>query len=488
MIALRAELVANLGDLDGLREAVQKAIELEHATLPTYLYALYSIEPGRNREIGRLVKSVILEEMLHMRLACNILNAIGGSPVIDKPDFIPTYPGRLPGAVEGGLTVPLGPLGLDLVENVFMVIEEPEDPLEFPGRLAELASAVTIGQFYTAIAEQITKAGDGIFTGDGKLQVTGGLGSYDVDPITDVASAVAAIGTIIEQGEGTTKAPIDAEGELAHYYRFAEIVHGRYLVANAGPPPGYSYSGREIPFEAAGIRRLVWNPTTETYAPGSGARRANDNFNYTYTSLLKSLHATFNGQPDELMTAVGLMESCKTQALEMGKLAVGDGTFAGPSFSYQPVNPWTPRLTYVLRFHRPPYPAGEAEPATTGSGLEVTTTLEGGIFSSELNLVGGDPAVVWVEFATNRDRSMFFEWGTVRFGDASASSLTFSGVGAGTLGPADADGFSQGSVVYRVESGTGALAGATGLIDSNFLVNLETNELVDMHLGVIRLR
>ncbi|MEA2372602.1 MAG: hypothetical protein QOH12_2996 [Solirubrobacteraceae bacterium] len=389
MIALRAELVENLGDLEGLREAVQKAIELEHATLPTYLYALYSIVPGHNREIKRLVKSVILEEMLHMRLACNILNAIGGSPVINRPDFIPTYPGPLPGAVEGGLTVPLSPLSVELVENVFMVIEEPEDSLEFPGRIATVASAVTIGQFYTAIAEQITKAGDGIFTGELGLQVTGDLGSYHVDPITNAASAVAAIGTIIEQGEGTTQAPIDAEGELAHYYRFAEIVHGRYLVANASPPPDYSYSGGEIPFEEAGVRRLVVNPTTETYAPGSGARRANDNFNYTYTSLLKSLHATFNGQPDELMTAVGLMESCKTQALEMGRLAVGDGTFAGPSFSYQPVNPWPERLTYVLRFHRPPYPTGQAEPATTASGLDVTTMLEGGVFSSELNLVGG---------------------------------------------------------------------------------------------------
>ena len=488
MIALRAELVANLGDVDGLRVALQKAVELEHATLPTYLYALYSIEPGHNREIKRLVKSVIVEEMLHMRLACNILNAIGGSPVIDRPGFIPTYPGPLPGAVEGGLTVELRPLSLDLVESVFMVIEEPEDPLEFPGRLEASAGTVTIGQFYTAIAEQITKAGDGIFTGDPELQVTGGLGSHEVGPITDVASGVAAIGTIIEQGEGTRKKPTDGEGELAHYYRFAEIVRGRYLVANPDGPPDFAYVGGKIPFEAAGVRRLVGNPTTETYPPGSGARRANDNFNYTYTSLLKSLHATFNGQPGELLTAVGLMESCKAQALEMGRLRVGDGTFAGPSFSYQPVNPWIPRVTYVLRFHRPAYPTGQAEPATTASGLGATTSLEGGMFSSELNLVGGDPAVLSLEFATNKDGSMFFEWGTVRFGDASASSLTFSGVGPGTLGPADADGFSQGSIVYRVESGTGALAGASGLIDSNFLVNLETNELVDMHLGVIRLR
>jgi hypothetical protein len=486
MIKLRTELVANLEDVDGLRSALQSAIELEHATLPTYLYALYSIKPGQNTEIAGLLRSVILEEMLHMRLACNILNAIGGSPVIDRPGFIPTYPGPLPGAVEGGLVVPLGPFSQDLVENVFMVIEEPEDPPEFPGRL-ELASHVTIGQFYTAIAKQIKAAGEGIFTGDPARQVTGGLGSYHVAPITGVASAVAAIETIVEQGEGTTTEPFDAEGELAHYYRFAEINRGRSLVANPTPPPDYAYAGAAIPFDPAGVRRLVVNPSTESYAPGSAARQANDNFNYTYTSLLRSLHATFNGQPDELLTAVGLMESCKQQAIDMGTLAVGDGTVGGPSFSYQPTNPWAPRVTYVLRFHRSQYAAGEPEPATTAGGLSVTTEVEGGMFGSEQQPLGGEAAVLSVTFATNKDSSMFFEWGTVRFGDASGSTLTFSSVGAGTLLPADVDGFRHGSIVYKVESGTGALAGATGLIDSNFLINLKTNELVDTHLGVIRL-
>jgi hypothetical protein len=486
MIRLRTELVANLGDPGGLQKALQSAIELEHATLPTYLYALYSIEPGRNTEIAGLLLSVILEEMLHMRLACNILNAIGGSPMIDRPGFVPTYPGPLPGGVEGGLVVPLSPFSQDLVENVFMVIEEPEHPLEFPGRL-ELAPNVTIGQFYTAIGKQIAAAGEGIFTGAESLQVTGGLGDYHVAPITGVASALAAIETIVEQGEGTTKEPLDGEGELAHYYRFAEISRGRLLVANPSPPPAYAYAGDAIPFDPSGVRRLVVNPTRETYAAGSEARQANDNFNYTYTSLLKSLHATFNGQPDELLTAVGLMESCKQQAIDMGTLDVGNGVMAGPSFGFQPTNPGIQRLTYVLRFHRPPYASGEAEPATTACGLSLTTEVEGGTFSTAVTPLDGGTAGLSLSFATNKDSSMFFEWGTLSFGDASGSSLTFSSVGAGTLGAADVDGFSHGSIVYRVESGTGALRGATGLIDSNFLIDLKTNELVDTHLGVIRL-
>jgi hypothetical protein len=53
--------------------------------------------------------------------------------------------------------------------------------------------------------------------------------------------------------------------------------------------------------------------------------------------------------------------------------------------------------------------------------------------------------------------------------------------------PPGRDGFSHGKIAYSVEGGSGALQGAQGIIDSNFLVNLQTDELVDTHLGIIRL-
>ncbi|MFB9205343.1 ferritin-like domain-containing protein, partial [Nonomuraea spiralis] len=37
-----------IGTLGSLREHLQWAIELEHATLPPYLTALYSLDPERN--------------------------------------------------------------------------------------------------------------------------------------------------------------------------------------------------------------------------------------------------------------------------------------------------------------------------------------------------------------------------------------------------------------------------------------------------------
>lgn len=107
---------------------------------------------------------------------------------------------------------------------------------------------------------------------------------------------------------------------------------------------------------------------------------------------------------------------------------------------------------------------------------------------SELAPIAGDEAVLDLTYVLNHDGTLFFEWGKVSFGDASASSLSFSSVGAGTLpGPPDPDGFSQGTVVYAVDGGTGELDGARGAITSNFLVDLKTEELVDTHLGVVRL-
>jgi hypothetical protein len=351
MLLLRPDIASNLhGKLPGLRLCLQSAIELEHSTLPPYLYALYSIKPGMNARISKVMLSVIMEEMLHMSLACNILNAIGGSPEIDKPDFIPRYPGPLPGGVESNLKVPLSRFTLELVEKVFMVIEEPEDPLIFPVKAqllgGETGPPVTIGQFYTGIKQQIvelSKGGANIFTGDPSRQLTRGYHGPGLIGVHDVDSACQAIDTIVEQGEGTQRSPLDPDHELAHYYRYAEILHGRSLVANKTPPPDFAYAGDPIPFDPAGVFDVVTNPSAGGYAPGSAAEINNRSFNYTYTALLKTLHGVFNGHPETLFAAVGLMESLKQLAFAMMSAIPADPgapvqATAGPSFEYTPTN------------------------------------------------------------------------------------------------------------------------------------------------------
>jgi hypothetical protein len=350
MPKLRAEAIANLDTVEGMRTTLQNAIELEHATLPTYLYAMFSIKPddpnanppykNPNGESYNLILSVVLEEMLHMGLACNILNAIGGSPAIDDPNFIPTYPGPLPCGVEGDLIVPLAPFSLDLLKNVFMVIEEPEDPQNYPVIKDTEApvTELTIGEFYEAIKaglDALTKVDPNIWVPNNN-QVTGTLPGLTA--VNDYPSAATAIDLIVGQGEGTSTDPMEpgSTTEPAHYYRFEEIVNGRMLVADPTSPLGYSYSGAPIPFDPTGVYPVVENPKLADYLPEtSPAWIACNTFNATYSSLLKCLHSTFNGSPGDMNTAVNLMFTLLSDAGNVMSIDLGNGTNAGPSFEYQ---------------------------------------------------------------------------------------------------------------------------------------------------------
>jgi hypothetical protein len=69
MMQLKAALFEDLaGTLSGLQSALQNAIELEHSTIPPYLYALYSIRQDTNVEIAMLIKSIVVEEMLRIAI------------------------------------------------------------------------------------------------------------------------------------------------------------------------------------------------------------------------------------------------------------------------------------------------------------------------------------------------------------------------------------------------------------------------------------
>ena len=358
MIELKAELFADLKSHPGIKTALQNAIRLEHATIPPYLYALYSLKKGTNEEIADLIGSIVYEEMAHLALAANVLNAIGGQPAISDPALLPRYPGPLPGGVDDSLQVHLRPFSKEVVCDTFMVIEHPEHSIE-DGDTGDTPPQKTIGAFYSQISETIGDLGETIFKGNNPAkQVAQGFAAVEVIPVNDVASAQQAIEIIIEQGEGTSTSPVDpdgAPGDLAHYYRFQEIAEGQQFVPNpnAGPDTPlkdrWSFTGPPIPFHKHGVLDLVVDPMVNhpgdppTYAEGTVARQLCDTFNYTYTSLLKALHDAFNGHPETLPTTIGLMWSLDQQFLEMAQLPADpskpDGPRAAPSFEYQAINP-----------------------------------------------------------------------------------------------------------------------------------------------------
>jgi len=62
--------------------------------------------------------------------------------------------------------------------------------------------------------------------------------------------------------------------------------------------------------------------------------------------------------------------------------------------------------------------------------------------------------------------------------------LFFRTVGQGSLGPSATPGLKQGAVTWKIDHGEGQLAGASGLITSNFCVSA-TGEVTDHHCGVL---
>jgi hypothetical protein len=345
MIQLRRKMLAGLGSAmpnpAAVIAALQNAVALEHATIPVYLYALYSLDESKNPLIAQILQSVVIEEMLHMTLASNVLNALGGDSQVGNPGFVPKFPGPLPGGVESDLTVHLAPFSMTQLQ-AFLQIEQPEDPLQFPVRAEAVSDTITIGEFYTRISQAIGELGDGAFVKPPRNQVGPDL-MYESIIVTDVASAQQALQIIIEQGEGTSTSPEEIDGDaVAHYYRFNQIAKGKLLVATP-EPPGWAYAGAPVTFDASGVYAVPTDPNTppNAYPAGSAQAFANDNFNYTYTSLLFALRDLFSGanSDTQMNRAIGLMMSLKGQAKAMMSGIPNPQVLTGPSFQYQPVNP-----------------------------------------------------------------------------------------------------------------------------------------------------
>jgi CDGSH-type Zn-finger protein len=335
---------ARIDTIENLREHLQWAIELEHSTLPPYLCALYSLDPGRNREAVEVVTSVFLEEMLHLTLAANLLNAVGGRPVLDAPQLMPGYPTNLPHG-DRSFEVSLVPFGREALE-LFLRIERPSPP----GAPAESDGYETIGQFYEAIElglrELCVRLGEAtVFSGDPSRQVTGDLaygGAGRIVVVDGLTTALEALAEIVEQGEGTAHQEVwdgdhdmfhTEREEVAHFYRFQELALGRRY--RRGDTPDTGPTGDPVQVDWAGVRPMQRNPRTADRAPGNPIRVAQEEFNHAYCALLHLLEQAFNGSPRLLGVATGSMYGLKAQAQALMRMPIEDGaTTAGPTFEY----------------------------------------------------------------------------------------------------------------------------------------------------------
>jgi len=330
-------------DIRALRSALQFAVFLEHFTIPPYLCALYSIQEGSNPDAARIIKSVAMEEMLHMMLAANILNAIGGKPMIGAKEPLPVYPADMPHSAIG---FPVNLLRFSSkAVNTFLRIERPAART----KSSQAGKFWSIGEFYSSVREALQRLDrearktnpKGIFTGTqeqviGEPYYWGGggtlFGVYTLDDAED------ALDEIVGQGEGIHGSIEDGDCasfgddvEYAHYFRFNEIFHERRYRPQDKPSDAPSGAPLQVDWNA--VYNMVPNPKMSMFRYQPGLLGQMREFNRMYTNLLANLHQACNGKPEILKDGIPMMHAMRLAAVDLMQEPCGIGDYtAGPSF------------------------------------------------------------------------------------------------------------------------------------------------------------
>ncbi len=223
-----------------------EAAEIEHGLMCCYLYAAFSLKSDASEGLSEEELSAVLrwrrtlldvarEEMVHLALVNNLLSAVGGSPHLARPNF-PVAPGYHP----AGVTVSLAPFDVATIDH-FVFLERPEGVELADGKgfgtarayertfqrgriVASAQDYATVGHLYRGVHEGLvelarTHGEADLFVGDSRLQVGADLFSMaGVSKVVDLASALAAIETIVTQGEGSP-----ADTATGHFRRFSEV-------------------------------------------------------------------------------------------------------------------------------------------------------------------------------------------------------------------------------------------------------------------------
>jgi hypothetical protein len=233
-----------------------EASELEHLLACSYLFAAFSLKTSEQdgltpaeleavRGWHASILKVAIDEMLHMAVVSNLLTAVGGSPNFHRPN-LPQMSRYYPTDIQ----LDLAPFD-EQTSRHFAYLERPEGsdeqdaPLYRDAALRAASIEVTavqidgpddlgvvgrpqgyrsIGGLYRGIEYGLrdleARLGeDNLFIGPPEAQLSSEQISFsDLHPVTDLASALAAIQVIVEQGEG-----LKADKEGTHYWRFIQI-------------------------------------------------------------------------------------------------------------------------------------------------------------------------------------------------------------------------------------------------------------------------
>jgi hypothetical protein len=306
-----------------LHDHLELAITIELATVPPYLYAMYSIE-DLDSEAALLLRSIVAEEMLHAALVTNLLLATGGRPDYASTRYMTRFPTDLPHH-DPPLTIALEPCSDELIRRVFMRIEQPE-ARDAP---AQPDTFETLGQFYHALdigIERLSETTDLFSDPQAEAQLSDPRFyrpvAFDADDsgglilVDGLDSAREAIDIIVHQGEGLSDerwADPDHQ-ELTHYNKLLQISQGAVPLGK--------------------VRPVRANPLTTDFPPA--IQPVSELFNAIYRSLLLVLHRVFEPGVNQAQ-AVGVLYLLMADVLsQLGRFLVhqpiGNGEHASPTF------------------------------------------------------------------------------------------------------------------------------------------------------------
>lgn len=219
-----------------LLKLLSEAAELEHGIACSYLYAGFSLkrdaseggmtweEQQKVRRWAAQIYFVASQEMLHLALVWNLTTAIGGTPYYLRPNFPQDskyYPLNARLALE--------PFGLTSLRR-FILYERPQNMsperdlrtlLTFAGEDGQEIEFGSIGELYALIESGFRNIDEkNLFIGSPTQQMNKDLIHFqEIVPVVDRTSAIKAIETITEQGEGTKRDRRDS-----HYGAFIAIL------------------------------------------------------------------------------------------------------------------------------------------------------------------------------------------------------------------------------------------------------------------------
>lgn len=338
---------------------LQTAFEVELSTIPPYLTALLSMKKQKNRIAANLIRSVFMEEMLHMTLVGNLISSLGGKVCLQKQN-IPTYPLRL--EFEGKrfkdreFDVNLEAFSPQAI-SIFKQIEMPASLISKTSEQDETPEVkipgITIGEFYKQIMELLEKMcskfpESEVFCGNTDVQINERYywaGGGKPILIHSLETALEALNVIIKQGEGSHDSIFDGDetyfeqpDEIAHYFRFNEIACGRYY--QVGDKPKDPPSGEHFEVDYDAVFPIKCNAKSSDYPVGSRLATLNDEFNGQYSLMLFQLAKAFNGNPSVLYDAIiNGMHNMTSIAHEMMSLPIADSDKVNGAPSFEWIEP-----------------------------------------------------------------------------------------------------------------------------------------------------